>query len=893
MRLRTSKKSGQFIAPVAIGSLFLLASTAIPADPTPAGQRPTITDSQRTFFENKIRPALTKYCFECHSGDIKTVEGGLKLDTADGTLHGGTDGPIIVKGRPEDSLLIKAIRYTNKDLQMPPPDSSGKLPDSVINDFVSWVRMGAPDPRDAAAPVPPQYDPANAKKWWSFQPLKKPAPAQVESSGWPRTEIDKYVLAAQQNKQLKPVADADKQTLIRRLYFDLIGLPPTPQQVDAFVNDTSPEAYEKTVDQLLASPQFGEQWGRHWLDVARYAESTGKEYNVTYPNAWRYRDYVIAAFNKDKPYNQFIREQLAGDQMIAPDMKKRVEQVVATGFLAIGPKGLSETSSRQFDLDLADEQVDATSQAFLALTVSCARCHDHKFDPILQSDYYAMDGIFLSTKTYYGTVAGPRNNQDSDLIELPALAKQPTVEKPQTAAERAQLQKNLADATEEYDSLIAERGGMRRGAGRRGARRGGDVQMQQPAANDPQLFQQIRQSLGRKSQLEDLLNTFDDRGQPKAFCMGAEDRPVPNGPVGAMPALQLAPNGNPARRQASGFDTIADSPLFFRGEMSEPRDRVPRGVPVFLSARAARIGPTVSGRRELADWIANPANPLTARVMANRIWYWLFGQGIVTSVDNFGSMGDPPSDQALLDYLANQLIDNGWSVKKTIRQIVLSRTYQLACTYDESDYGIDPQNTLLWRHSKRRLSAESIRDAMLAVSGQLDLTPPLGSAVAQAGNGAIGAGPVYERIKDDLFVNLENSNRSIYLPMPRDAEPDALSVFDYPSAAVVTGARQPTNVPSQALYLLNSNFVQSQARQLAQRVLNEVPAGSAGPLVLRQQRVNLAFRLVFGRPPNEFEQNAAAKFFADMNNDLGPRPVINMTDFCLSLFNTAEFRYLN
>jgi hypothetical protein len=867
--------------------LVSFAATAIAG----ATAGPPITDAQRAFFEAKIRPVLVKNCYTCHSASAKDIGGGLMLDTRLGLLRGGADGKVISPGNPDRSMLIKAIRYTDQDLQMPPDDGGGKLSDTVIHDFETWVKMGAPDPRDGlnVAPPPKTYDTSAAKKWWAFQWLHRPPVNHLPKTDWTRGEIDQHVLATQQAKGLKPVGDADKQTLIRRGYFDLIGLPPTPDEVDAFVKDDSPKAFEKIVDDLLARPQFGEHWGRHWLDVARYAESAGKEVNLAYPDAWRYRDYVITAFNRDTPYNQFVREQIAGDLLQATDIKKRVDQVIATGFLAIGAKGLSEQSSRQFDLDLADEQLDTTSKAFIGLTVSCARCHDHKFDPILQRDYYAMAGIFLSTKTHYGTIAGARNNQDSDLIEVPTKANLPTALKPLEPSERKQLESELADVNAQYDELLADR---RADGGGRALR-----QQQQTAGgqNAVQKFVQIRNVLGRKAKLESVLNSYDATGKPKAFCMGVQDRPAGEGPEGPMPPLAMGPRGNVIKRQPSGFETISDSPLFFRGEVSDPRERIPRGFPVFLMHGGTEsFSRSESGRKELADWIASPANPLTARVMANRIWYWLFGQGIVTTVDNFGTMGEAPTDQPLLDYLASQFIDDHWSVKKLIREIVLSHTYQLASTYDEADNTIDPQNSFMWRHSKLRLNAECIRDAMLASSGDLNLDPPVGSSVAVAGDGSIGSGPPYERIDDEQFVAATGSCRSVYLPVPRDAIPDSLAVFDYPDSTEVNGAREVTNVPSQALYLLNGDFVRGQAGKLAQRLLAALPDTDATDgMELRQNRVNLAFRLVLGRAANAIEQDSATRYFVRMLNDRSVNKFGVWSDFCLALYNTAEFRSLN
>jgi hypothetical protein len=855
--------------------------------PTPSGQSPVITDQQRAFFEAKIRPVLVTKCYSCHSAKAKEVEDELLLDTPQGVRKGGVDGAIIVPGNPDKSLLIQALRYTNKDIQMPPDDGGGKLPDSVISDFVTWVKMGAPDPRDAgpltaAAPAAPKvWDTTAARKWWAFQQLQSPMVPAVVDSGWSRGDIDKFVFDALAKKNIKPVADADKTTLIRRVYFDLIGLPPTPAQVDAFVNDGSPEAYQNVVDTLLASPQFGEHWGRHWLDVARYAESTGKDLNVTFPNAWRYRDYVINSFNNDKPYNEFVREQIAGDLLPAEDPTTKSQMMIATGFLAIGPKGLDEQVPRQFALDLADEQVDATSQAFLGLTVSCARCHDHKFDPIMQRDYYAMAGIFLSTKTDFGTIAGPRNLDPSDLLALPDNSGATIVQKPLDPDERTKMETQLAQVNDQIQQLIAQRREQYREARDNGQQPG-----QGPVAGAAQIGNQLRNAQGQKAHLEAVLNEYDEMGNPKALCMGVHDLPPSDGPVGPMPPIRMGPKGLALRGQTTGFETIADSPLFFRGEMSDPRDRIPRGFPAFLlTSRAPVIAPDESGRRELADWIISPWNPLTARVMSNRIWYWLFGQGIVASVDNFGTMGDAPSNQALLDHLACRLIENRWSIKQTIREIVLSHAYQLSGNYDDADFAADPGNTLTWRHSKRRLNAECIRDAMLQASNQLNLTPPAGSPVALAGDGSIGSGPAYERINETVFAGINDTHRSVYLPVARDEIPDALAVFDYPDSTVVHGDRETTNVPSQGLYMLNNDFVHAQAKLIAQQIVDS--SGSD------DDRLDKAFNLILCRPDTDAEHKQALAFLNRIGSDTEGDSIQQWTDFCLALFNTAEFRYLN
>ena len=389
-----------------LGAAIVDAADAVPPEAgsvreRSAADRP-VTPEQLAFFESKIRPVLVTSCYKCHSASSEKIKGGLLLDTREGIRKGGDTGAAVVPGNLEESVLIQAIRFQDDDIQMPPKQ---KLPDEVIADFERWVAMGAPDPRDGTVTAAAKgIDIEEGRRFWAFQPPRKATPPKIEDEAWPRSETDRYLLAALEAKGLKPVGDADKYTLLRRIWFDLIGLPPTPEEVDTFVKDESPTAFETVVDRLLAAPQFGERWGRHWLDVARFAESSGKQVNFNYPHAWRYRDYVIAAFNTDKPYNRFIKEQIAGDLLPAADLAQRAEQTIATGFLAVGAKSHVEPNPSQFQMDLADEQIDATSQAFLGLTVACARCHDHKFDPIPTRDYYAMAGIFRSTETCYGTI---------------------------------------------------------------------------------------------------------------------------------------------------------------------------------------------------------------------------------------------------------------------------------------------------------------------------------------------------------------------------------------------------------------------------------------------------------------------------------------------------------
>jgi Protein of unknown function (DUF1549)/Protein of unknown function (DUF1553)/Planctomycete cytochrome C len=854
---------------------------------------PAGTPEQIAFFEKKIRPVLADKCYKCHSDKAEKVKGGLVLDTREGIRRGGDNGPAVVPGKLEDSLLIEAIRYQNPDFAMPPKKEGGKLPDGVIKDFEAWVQMGAPDAREGAAKVVTKYDTEEAKKWWSFQAPKKAAAPDVKNVAWPRGEIDRFILAGLEAKGLQPVADANKGTLIRRVYFDLTGLPPSLKEADDFIKDTSPDALATAVDRLLASPQFGERWGRHWLDVARYAESSGKDVNIAYPHAWRYRDYIIKAFNDGKPYDQFIREQIAGDLLSAKNDQQRAEQLVATGFLAIGVKSHNEQNARQFYLDLADDQIDTMSQAVLGMTISCARCHDHKFDPIPQRDYYALAGIFLSTETRFGTATGVQNRRAAELIELPKGAAAPVIAKTQAPEERARKERRLEELRKELADAF------RSGRGQQG-----------DGANQLRRLRSI-QEIGM---LEAELKAFDANGNARPLAMGAVDLPEsgPGSFVGSMDRRRAA--GNPMaffrerqRARPPEFAMIGDARLYARGDVDKPGDKVPRGFPSALSAKEEgdiRIG---SGRLELAEWLTSGANPLTARVFVNRAWHWLFGRGLVESCDNFGTTGMKPSNHALLDTIAVKFVESGWNVKALIREIVLSRAYALSSNYEEKDFHADPENALVWRANKRRLDAECVRDAMLFASGDLQYTPPVGSAIALQGDGPIGQ-PRFRGMSDETLLNAGATNkvRSIYLPLARDLTPDALAVFDSADSSLVTGTRETTNVPSQALYLLNSSFAADQAKKLSKRITDAYPNdANAGTAARLDERLRYAYWIVFNRPPDAAEKQAAITFFTKFPNSWakGDKAIPGLKDaeaidaawtsFCRALFAAGEFRYLN
>jgi hypothetical protein len=788
------------------------------AGPSRAAETPP-TPEQIAFFEKSIRPVLVKECYRCHATTAEKIKGGLTLDTRDGIRKGGESGPAVVPGDVKKSLLLTAIKHVKDELRMPP---NKKLADEAIADFEKWVAMGAPDPRDGLAKIAKyEIDIEQGRKYWAFQPPRKAAPPAVKDAAWPRGDIDRFLVAGLEAKGLKPVADADPRTLLRRVTFDLIGLPPAPEEVEAFVKAYAADpqaALESVVDRLLASPQFGERWGRHWLDVARYAESSGRSVNFAYPYAWRYRDYVIDAFNKDKPYDQFIKEQLAGDLLSAKDDREKAEFLIATGFLAIGPKAHDERNRQQFMLDLADEQIDATFQAFQGLTVACARCHDHKFDPIPQTDYYALAGIFRSTETCYGTIRVFQNIHPGTTLSLPKDAGMTTPLEPLTDERRAQIDKQIQDTRTQMTQVTGQNAFLQR------------------------IFMQ-----SRVATLQSQLAQYEADGTPRPLAVGVREGRSPS-----------------------------DSRLYVRGERAQPGETVKRGFPQVLTTRQPAID-SGSGRRELADWIASKDNPLTARVMANRVWLHLMGRGLVPTPDNFGANGQPVSHAALLDRLALSFAEDGWSVKKLVRTIVLSRAYQLSSRFDDKNFEADPDNVLVWRMPKRRLEAEALRDAMLAVAGRLDRTPPKGSAVARAGEGNAGfrgrGGPGADPAAD--------THRTVYLPIVRDGLQEMLTLFDFPDPSLISGERATTTVPAQSLYLMNNPFVIRQAEAMADKLLagGDDDAG----------RLTRAYHLCYARPPSENERAGARKFLETYGQKHDSRATWGA--LCQALFASAEFSH--
>ncbi len=813
----------------------------------------TFAGEETEFFEKRIRPVLIKHCYQCHSIEKDAAKGGLTLDTRGGLRRGGESGPALIPGDADASLLMEAIRYDS--FQMPP---DAPLPDSVIEDFEKWVTTGAADPRDDT--VPPSSPVSAESDFWAFEPPRTTRLPKVASTDWPVTPIDHFILARMESSGHHPVGDADRPSLLRRVYFDLIGLPPTTKQLDEFVNDPAPldEAFEKVVDELLGSPHFGERWGRHWLDLARYAESTGMEWNWAHPVAWRYRDYVIKSFNDDKPYDQFLREQIAGDLLPAEgiDDEQRDERVIATGFLAIGPKSVSIGNDEVFRLELADEQINTFTRAILGLTVGCARCHDHKFDPIPAEDYYALTGIFLSTETLFGTAnvgfKGRNNKQGTPLIPIGFDAE----EKERTWKE---YEKQVSEITSDLNQRRDQLKQLAEGSSE-------DEPAESQEINKPDSDPDALSVAELKSTIANLQNELDllkSSPPPRPdYAMGVRDRGQP-----------------------------ADCELRLGGEYDQKGEPIPRGFlsVIDLSEDLIEFNRDQSGRLDLARWLTHRGNPLTARVMVNRIWHYLFGQGLVRTVDNFGLLGERPTHPELLDHLAVTFMDDGWSVKAMIRRIVLSRTYRLSTSFDEEQATRDPDNLMRWRMTPRRLEAEELRDAILAISHGLDAQPLAGSpAVAKLNPGWIG-----NEVAEPTFREYSHRHRSIYLPIVRDQVPEILRMFDYPNAAEVTGKREFSIVPGQALYLMNSDFVASSAEQAAEWLLRDED-------VSNYDRIKRAYRAVLSRSPADEEverDQRAVGEFVQMLEAEGLEPTVAKRNawalLFQALFSSGEFLILH
>ena len=1040
-------RRGVVAGAIASGILLLLCGAVGHA----ADEPKAVTPEQTTFFESKIRPLLANNCYACHAGSES--HGGLKLDSREAILKGNAHGPALVVGDTEKSALLKAVHYDGA-IKMPP---TGKLRPEEIAALTAWIKMGAPWPttKGVGNPTNPGQAPdliltPAQKNFWSFRPIvKRPLP-RVKNSAWCISPIDRFILAKLEEKGLKPAPSADRRTLIRRAYFDLIGLPPSPEQVEAFVNDKTPDAWAKVVDSLLANPHYGERWGRHWLDDVRYADSNGLDENVAFANAYRYRDYVVDAYNRDLPYNVFLTEQLAGDLLSPGDQTTQNERLTATGFLSLGAKVLAEPDKEKLVMDIVDEQIEVTSKAFMGLTVACARCHNHKFDPIPTKDYYALAGIFKSTKSMasLNTVAmwqerpivtpqsesglaehllrlreanvalnvakGKANDallaefrkdsgkylqaawelsqqaEPTSTAETPAQPGDPArIEIPATKFDRGNVRRDTDNFGKgigiihnigtpdiaEYDVNIPTAGNYQ-------------VELRYASAENRPVHLLLNGTLLKENAAGNITGSFFPEGQKwevqgvylfkqgknvfkiesanaiphfsKILIVPAKQRaegvpirtaeeiarqygvnvalarysvrflgdiksdPSKFAPADleaavrkftARAALPEKPENlypNDLKKQVAAaqkaFDTLKESEtkpsmvmaveegkvencrVHVRGDTQNLGDAVPRHFLSVLDGDKIVAKEGQSGRLELAQWLTNPTNPLTSRVAVNRIWQGHFGNGIVKTSENFGLLGAPPTHPELLDWLARTFTEQGWSVKKMHRLILLSNTYKMSAAADPKTTAladrVDTEDTLLWKMPRRRLDAEPFRDSILAVAGSLDLT--MGGSLLTTAN--------HDYVTNDQSGNAAQYNshrRGIYLPIIRNALYDMFQAFDFGDPTMVNPHRATTTVAPQALYVMNSPFVLEQAKAFAAQLLVQKTLTDA-------DRVKTAYMRAYSRPATAEEaqkcQNFLAKYADSLTTaepDAAKRRLRAWDSLCQIILASNEFLYVN
>ena len=1000
------------------------------------GQSVSLAAPPEADFEKVIRPLLSAKCWGCHND--KKQKGDLRLDSLEAMLKGGESGPALVPGKPEQSLIIRALRHDDQ-LKMPPKE---KLTAADIAALTAWVKSGAVWPNaKPVTPTPPKTDAVRIiteaeKQFWAFQPVKAAKPPGSN----PSNPIDVFLDAQRQKAGLNAAPEADKRTLIRRLTLDLTGLPPTMAEVDAFLNDRSPDAWDKLVDRLLASSAYGEKWGRRWLDVARYADSNGMDENLAHGNAWRYRDYVIRSFNSDKPFNQFAKEQIAGDLLPGGSDAEKADRMTGTGFLVIGPKMLAEDDPMKMRMDIIDEQLDTLGQAFLGLTLGCARCHDHKFDPITQADYYALAGMFYSTKTMrsYGVVAQWHERPIGSPESVQKLAE---FEKKRTVANESvrKLEKELRDAVKarlvlerKQSAVYAEtalelvrRGGALKlvvsdpikdklkgsiiieaenytrgnvskqsdgyGAGIGVIINGGkspnfaeydldipedgtyQIALRYAAESARPTILSVDGKVIRKDAAKEVTGSWNPEGQKwfaeaaidlkkgkttirlenggaiphfdklallpispeqaKVAPLKAEDVATskklllplvrawaklaekwqgklpsaeeqtkiandPQGPFKITPELdsavddKLATEVRKAKEQLAALDrekpkveeamAVEDEKsqnirIHLRGNHLTLGAEVPRRFPVVIAGEQQTPVAKGSGRLELAEWIASPNNPLTARVMANRIWLGHFGTGLVRSPDNFGRLGERPTHPELLDYLAAEFVNSGWSVKQLHRLIVKSAAYKMSTQYDADKFRADPDNRNYWRFNRRRLDAEEQRDGMLAVAGILDRKP--GGTLLSTNNRSY-----VNTTGGQGFDGFTSTRRSVYLPIIRSGVFDVLQANDFPDPSTPAGMRQQTTVPSQALFQLNSKVADQTSEAFAKLLLELKTDDTA--------RIQEAYRRVYTREAATAEVSRALRYLADAGASGEAKRFKAWQGLCRVLLASTEFAFV-
>ena len=811
-------------------------------------------------YEGDVLPLLRRHCYSCHSHQSGKARGGLVVDSVASLHKGGDSGPAIDVGDAKASLLITAIQYDDESLQMPP---GGKLDEKEIQVLVDWIASGVPAPPVPTPNTGSQSGPEDPRQHWAFSPLQTPSiPRDVRDGS---DAIDFLVQKARSAAGVTAVDAADKRTVVQRLYSDLIGLPASPEELESLSGDGSP-SLAVTTERLLAMAEFGERWGRHWLDVARYADSNGCsiESNNTHDNAWRYRDYVIASLNDDKPYDQFVVEQIAGDMLDHVSTTQRCEQLIATGFLLLGPKAFGTGSFDQLRFDVIDEQIDTVGKAMLGLSLGCARCHDHKFDPVSSEDYYALAGIFSSTNSVQRQ-KGWRQGKTWNRVKLPIL---------DSASESALI------AAHEQTKSRAENGELKKAA--------------------EEALQAAQDAMAElRSQSPDDDESIDAAQQ----AIDTAQREMKNASNMAKVIPVISPV--PVAMAVSDKETPTDEPVRIRGEVDNKGDVIARRLPQLFgeSDGGYRVPADQSGRLQLALWMTDSdrgAGALLARVAVNRIWGHLFADPLVATPDNFGLTGQTPTHPDLLDYLADRFIQSGWSTKSLISDIVGTKTYRLAAAEHAANEAVDPGNVRLWRYQPKRIDVEVLRDSMLAISGRLDRRRG-GKTLQHLGLVSLGG--------DHLVLDAPSPylRRSVYIPIYRDTigltdEVDSsmamLSTFDFADPNLMAGSRPQTVVPAQSLFLMNADFVHQQAKRLAGVLLSD-PSLSDDT-----RRTTRLFSLVYGRDPSTDEIDQSIQFvrrFVDLRGDADGDPSESRpaavtdawTSLCQAMLGSNEFLFLD
>lgn len=915
------------------------------------------------YFETHIRPILVEHCYECHSEDAGKRKGGLWLDRKAGWEIGGDSGAALVPGDPGESLLMHLVRYEDPDLEMPP---ERKLPDEVIAKLETWVQMGAPDPRTEGADALVREDSIDweqAREFWSYQPIEKPAAPEVSHQNWASNEIDQFLVAKMEAKGIEPAPEASKAVLLRRAYLTLTGLPPSLEEQEAFLSDDSPEALANLIDRLVDSPAFAERWGRHWLDISRYSDSSGGGRALPLYDAWRFRDYVIESFRKDKPLDQLIREHIAGDLLPSNSAEQRTEQKAGTGFLVLGPHNYENQDKDLLELEIVDEQLDTIGRSFMGMTIGCARCHDHKFDPIPTADYYAMAGIFMSTRSVEHANVSKWHTQpfvasEEDQLRLASLEIETVELKDRVASLKDQLKalgREPSDPGKAIDPEFFE-GQVFENARRKGEWTDsssnhhfvglGYFFAQTSPRGEAEAIFRIPVELAGNYEVRIAYSTGSNRNAKapvivetasatREFTINQQITPEHHGvfttldqfsvpanseitvrvlakgesgvtiadAVQVLPVSLVSPaqertqerirslekelrtaearlkaaenelKGFPKVMAVSEAEEIADTPIRIRGVARNFGQTVPRG---YLQIAWTGNGPMPpiaegdSGRLGLADWIVSPDNPLTARVMANRIWLHLFGEGIVPTPDNFGATGTGPTHPELLDYLASRLIETGWSTKSMIREIMLSNAWSMASEADNPKASmVDPGNELLWKFHRKRLDAETMRDSILLLSGNLD---------EEAGGPSLPKG-----FKSEFGYQFTSTKRSVYIPVFRNQLHEIFGAFDFANPNFVMGKRSQSNIPTQALFLMNSPFMHEESTAAAGRLFEETYANNT-------ERLRAAYRRVLCREPNSEEIALTLEYLE--TEEAASDVLTAWSGLMRSLFSCVDFQYV-